>query len=218
MPHRRLQLAISLVVLLPVLSAAPLLTSLAAAEPVVWSGQGGYRVLVEVAPVDLAGRDRDELPAEVEIDWMKLLAEWAEDRVVDTATLQVVRYDKRTGKPVSDGKYAYGSSDAERPFRWYDASIPYEFPEVVEDVSRTGGELRRRPTVRGGYFFNAIGDWKRGRLAWLHFQEADSASSYAVYFDLLPRGARPSRVPPRGWIGDGLPRCDRQQSLPRPRQ
>jgi len=112
----------------------------------------------------------------------------------------------------SDGRYAYGLSDTERPFRWYDASIPYEFPEVVDDVSRTGGELRRKPKVRGGYFFNAIGEWKRGRLSWLHSQEGNTASFYAIYFDLLPRGARPSRVSPRGWIGDGLPRCDRRGS------
>ncbi len=70
MPHGRIQNTISLVALVLILSASPL----PAVQPVAWSGRGSYRLLVEVAPVDLDGRDLDELPAEVEIDWVKRLA------------------------------------------------------------------------------------------------------------------------------------------------
>lgn len=179
-----------------------------AAEPIAWSGSGGYRLLVRVPPLDLAGRARDEMPAEIEIDFERRLSQLAPGRTVDVASLQVVRYDVQTGAAINDGRYAYATNSADRPFRWYDGSIPYEFPEVVDDVSRTAGELRRKPRVRGGYFFNAIGDWKQGRLTWVHTQEGDASSHYAIYFELLPNDDPPNRVPPRGWIGDGLARCD----------
>ncbi|TWU33865.1 FG-GAP-like repeat-containing protein [Novipirellula artificiosorum] len=106
-------------------------------------------------------------------------------------------------------KYAYGRSPFDRPFRWYDDSISYEFPGFADAVSRAKGRIVRRPKTRGGYFFNAIGDWRKGRLAWIHTSVRNESATYAVYFDLLRREEEPSRIPPRGWLGDGLPRCDR---------
>ncbi len=182
----------------------------AASEPVAWSGQGRYRLLVELPSIDLEQREQDEMPAEIEADFTEALATLGEAGTVDVASVQVIRYDKTSGKPIARGSFAYGKSDADRPYRWYDGSVPYEFPEFAGDVSRTDGKLPRTPTLRGGYFYNAIGDWKQGRLAWLHTQEGATVSSYAIYFDLLPEGDKPNRVPPRGWIGDGLARCDKR--------
>jgi hypothetical protein len=180
------------------------------AEPTIaWSGNGKHRLLVQVLPRKLAGRPDDELPAELAIDFQKELRKLGLKQLVDLSTLQIVRYDSRTGQAISDGNYAYGKSDPERPFRWYDAAIPYEFPEFANAASRTEDKIVRRSRVRGGYFFNAIGDWRKGRLAWLHRQVGEQPSHYAIYFDLLGEGEMPGQLPPRGWLGDGLPRCDK---------
>src|SRR5262249_31038285 len=104
---------------------------------------------------------------------------------------------------------AYARHEAERPSCWYDAAIPYDFPEFGESIDRTDGRIVRTPTVRGGYFFNAIGDGDRGRLAWTHTQNGREPSWYAIYFSLLPPGRHAPSAPPRGWLGDGLPRFDR---------
>ena len=146
-------------------------------EPVAWTGKGSQRVIVEVTPRDIGTRQQDELPAEIEINAQRLFHSAA---TIDVASLQVVRFDPRSGLPIRYAKDAYGKSDADRPFRWYDAAIPYHFPEFADEVSRTGGKLPRTPIVRGGYYYNAIGDWKRGRLAWLHTQDGDEPSHYAI--------------------------------------
>jgi len=178
-----------------------------AEAPVLWTGKGGFRILVDVPPRDLGKRVADEMPADVGIDLTDVLDRLGVDSLADISSLQVIRYDVQTGKPIAGSKFLHGRGDFDCPFRWYDAAIPYEFPEVADDVSRTGGELRRTPVTRGGYFYNAIGDWKRGRLAWLHTQEKTASSHYAVYFNVLPPGETANSVPPRGWLGDGLPRC-----------
>lgn len=183
-----------------------LLSTVATAEdPPRWSADTSHRLLVKVPPVAIEGRDRDEHPAEFQFLPGEHLPE---GRRIDVASLQVVRYDQLTGESVMDGNYAYGRTAADRPYRWYDAAVPYHFPEMIEDVSRTGGEIVREERIRAGYFFNAVGDWKAGRLVWMHTQQGNSPSFYAVYFDLLPEGDVPGQIPPRGWIGDGLMRCD----------
>ena len=192
----------------PVLAFVLLCDVLMAQESPQWSGATGHRLLVEIAPIDLDGRERDQRPVELKFDLSNLFPDIRASRRVNVASLQVVRYDPATGQPFPDGHYAYGRTPADRPFRWYDDAIPYHFPEMTDDVSRTGGVIKRSEKIRGGYFYNAIGDWYRGRLTWLHTQHGDAPSHYAVYFNLLPEGDRPDRVPPRGWIGDGLMRCD----------
>ncbi|MBC8356865.1 MAG: VCBS repeat-containing protein [Planctomycetes bacterium] len=112
------------------------------------------------------------------------------------------------GTGVESNRYLYAKSKFDHAFRWYDDAIPYEFPEFVGAVSRTKGKVVRTSRTRGGYFFNAIGEWNSGKLAWLHQQRENRGAYYAIYFDLLPRDESPSEVPPRGWIGDGMPRCD----------
>ncbi len=183
-----------------------------AVEPVRWSGQGKYRLVVEVKPTPLEGRTRDELPAELEVNLTKELAKLGIESRADIASLQVIQYEPATGKPVKYLGYAYAKSAFDRPFRWYDAAIPYDFPEFHNDVSRTDGKIVRRNRIRAGYFFNALGEWQSGRLAWMHTQVSDQPTLYSVYFDLLPHGKTPSEVPPRAWLGDGLPRCDREGS------
>ena len=180
-----------------------------AAEPVEWAGDGAYRVLVEVPPRDLGGRARDEMPAEIEIDFSAQLREFRVGGVADIGSVQVIGYDAETGKPVAMEQSGGGPAEFDRPFRWYDDAIPYEFPEVGGDIVRNKGELRRTTITRGGYFYNALGDWNRGRLTWLHGQHEDKHARYAIYFDLLADRELPASAAPRGWIGDGLPRCDR---------
>jgi hypothetical protein len=182
-----------------------------AAPGIEWSGSGGYRILVEVTPFDIGSRASDEMPAELVVDLKAKLAELKiEDQKVDLSSLQVMRYNPATGKaePYEPG-YEYGHSPADRPFRWYDASIPYDFPQILGAISRTNGELHREKKPRAGYFYNVLGDGDSGRLAWSHTQTGQDSSYYAIYFNLLPKGKEPTEMPPRGWLGDGMPRADR---------
>ena len=172
-----------------------------------WAGKGSTRVVVKVeSPTSRADRRRDERPAEVPLDFVELLKRHAPGQVPDMTTLQVFRHDPETGRPIAQGKFAHGKSKFDIPFRWYDAAIGYDFPEFAGSIDATGGKLNYVRVPRFGYFYDCIGDWRAGRLAFVHRQGA-TAAWYAVYFDLLPAGARPESVPPRGWVGDGLNRC-----------
>ena len=174
-----------------------------------WVGSADYRLLVRVAEIVLpGGRVTDELPVRLEVDFAEELSSITPGSRPDISSLQVTQYAAETGAAIESNGYAYGKSKFDRPFRWYDDAIPYEFPEFTGAVTRTNGKIVRRPRTRGGYFFNAIGEWNRGKLAWLHQQKNHQEAFYAIYFDLLPGNKLPSEVPPRGWIGDGLPRCD----------
>jgi hypothetical protein len=180
-----------------------------AAEKVEWSGEGRFRLLVKIDAVDLKKRETDEWPAELKVDFSATLKELKLLRRPDLTSIQVVRYDSQSGRPLRYGKYAYSRSENDRPFRWYDGSIPYEFPEFHRNVSTTKGKIERKPRVRGGYFLYTVGEWNHGRLAWVHTQTGRKQSRYAIYFDLLSDDETPADVPPRGWIGDGLPRCEK---------
>ncbi len=148
------------------------------------------RLIVRVDPVDLGARSRDELPAEIAIERGGNLA-------LDPSTLRVVRVDE-AGKPVDDEPL---------PLRWYDAAIPYQFPETQDSISRSKGKLKPKPSERGGYYLNAVGDGRAGRLVWMHTQTGKDAAWYAVEFSTLPKGTLPQRLAPQGWIGDGQARC-----------
>ena len=129
------------------------------------------------------------------------------ERTADLTSLQIMGYDDR-GEPIEYPDYAYGRSKSDRPFRWYDVAVPYSFPEFANAVSYTKGEIRRQPRDRAGYFFNVLGDWHNGRLTFAHTQRKKLTSRYSIYFDLLDASERPQQIPPRGWVGDGVPRCD----------
>src|SRR5262249_40630244 len=127
---------------------------------------------------------------------------------VDVGSIQVIAVDRGSGRPRPSVRFAHAKGPLDCPFRWYDAAIPYEFPEFGEAVFRTGGRIVSTPSVRGGYFYNLVGDWRSGRLVWLHRAVDDQPATYAIYFDLLPAGTLPARLAPSGWVGDGTPRCE----------
>lgn len=172
-----------------------------------WAGEGDYRLLVRVEPGKVEGRV-DERPAELAIDFQAELEKLGVTGTVDVGSIQVIAHDRATGKPRPGAKYAYAKSEFDGPFRWYDAAIPYELPQFDDAVSRTAGKIVMQPAVRAGYFSNALGDWRAGRLVWMHGDDGKRAD-YAIYFDLLPAGKRPQALPPRSWVGDGTPRADR---------
>jgi hypothetical protein len=170
-----------------------------------WAGKGRVRIIVRIDPDGSPAGD--ERPAEVSLDFDKLLATAASGRQANLAGVQVIRHDAATGEPVPQTRNAFGEGEFDNPLRWYDAAIPYDFPEVEANVSSTEGKLPYVTHPRLGYFFDCLGDWKAGRLAFM-YRSIDRPAWYAVYFDLLPPGAIPRDSPPRGFLGDGLQRCE----------
>jgi hypothetical protein len=149
------------------------------------------RWLIRVDPVEIGQRPRDELPAEADI-------EVGESESLDLTTIRIVRADAE-GRATDDA--------VALPFRWYDAAIPYDFPEFQDSVSRTAGKLQPQPRERGGYYLNAMGDGRKGRLSWMHTQVGQQPAWYVVEAMLLAPGAVPKHLPQQGWIGDGQARC-----------
>lgn len=176
---------------MPPLLPAPLLLSVTAAVLILcalsdghaadipWVGQGRFRLLVTVDPVKLAGRERDERPARVRVDFGELLRQHAVDGPAAPSTIQVIRHDMATGAPVEYGKYAFAKSPYDLPFRF--------------------DEVDPRPYW---FLYNLQGDGQRGMLNWIHTQQGDQPSRYGIYFDTVAAGAAPGPAP-RGWIGDG---------------
>jgi hypothetical protein len=181
----------------------------AQALEVAWTGKGEHRALVRVEPGKLVQGRTDQRPAALEVDFDAELKKLGAPGVVDMGSIQVIRYDAATGKPLGSVNYAHGFGPFDCPFCWYDAAIEYEFPEFSHAVSSTDGQIRYEPRTRGGYFFNAAGDWRAGRLVWMHAASDERPAHYAVYFDLLPAGAPPPALPPAAWVGDGTPRRDK---------
>ncbi len=174
-----------------------------------WAGKGRYRVLVKVGPVRIGERAYDEMPAEVVISAGDIAKRLKAGGKLDVTSIQVIKYDPGTGKPLTYGKYAYAATPYDLPFRWYDNAIPYNFPEFELNIDATNGEIGKwNYYPKWGYFYETIGDWDSGHLAWIHTQEGNQSSYYAIYFDLLPKDKRPDSIPPRGFLGDGMERCE----------
>ncbi|HPA47383.1 MAG TPA: VCBS repeat-containing protein, partial [bacterium] len=167
------------------------------------------RILVRVDAREIGDRASDEIPADVEIDFAELLKRKGISALPDITTIRVEKYDPGTGKAETYGQYAYAVGPADRPFRWYDSAIPYDFPEFESNIDQTNGVISWNPHPRWGHFYNVIGDWQCGRLCWIHTQNGNDPSFYAISFDLLPKGRTPDTVPPRGFMGDGTNRCDK---------
>lgn len=170
-----------------------------------WSGEGTYRLLVEVPPVDIGARPFDERPAQLSIDFRQTIqSQLGIDGIPDLRSVQVIQYDGSTGQAMPDGNWAYGKSPADRAFRWYDATIPDAYPEVESYLSDNPSGVQSR-TIRNnwGHFFDIEGDWKSGRLTWSHIQNSSTTSHYAIYFDVLPSSTVPHQASPRGFLGDG---------------
>ena len=165
-------------------------------------------MLVKIDPVDIKGRASDQMPAEVIVsfsdDIQKRLGVKGK---LDVASVQVIRYNAETGQPIAFGKYAYGTTPWDCPFRWYDAAIPYNYPDYHRSVAGTNGEIRDwRYVEKWGHLFGTLGEWDSGHLAWVHTQVGDKASYYGIYFDLLPEGKQPAIIPPAGFLGDAMDR------------
>jgi len=207
--HTRLNGAVILGLLLPFFFIGHSGPHQSEAAAVPWAGAGAYRLLVKVDAQNIGQRRSDAMPAEIVIDFVAELLRVGVHGMVDIGSIQVMKYDPNSGKPERYGDYAYARSPFDRPFRWYDSSIAYDFPEFMGVVDRTDGEIRRANRLRGGYFYNSLGDWKSGHLAWVHTQEGNQPAYYSIYFDPLPANQQPQTSPPSGWLGDGMQRCDR---------
>jgi hypothetical protein len=181
-----------------------------AIEPA-WTGQGAYRILASVDPISISGRPFDERPAQINIDWQQTLAtQLGISAKADLNSVQIIRYDAATGQPMSNGGWAYGQSPNDRAFRWYDEAIPNPYPEVEGYLSDTAnGTLNPIHRPNWGYFLDAEGDWKSGRLAWSHVQTGNAPSYYAIYFNTLPVDTVSYQASARGFLGDGGMRTQR---------
>lgn len=185
-----------------------------------WASTRRFRILVEVKPSDSERRARDERPAVVSLDLEQIASRAGVNETVDLSTLQVMRYDSATGKPIPYNNNLYAETPFDLPLQWYDDAIPNPFPDRdwgdtvpwvrhVTDPKPDHYSASANPWVsrpNWGYYYEVIGDWKKGRLAWVHTEEGGKPSYYAVYFDTLKKGEKQSAPPPRGWIGDGAHR------------
>jgi large repetitive protein len=181
------------------------------AEPksqVVWAGRGSYRLLVKVEPLEIGKRAFDQMPAEVVLSFKNdLEGSLGIAGKLDASSMQVIRYNADTGQPLPFGKYAYGTTPWDCPFRWYDDAIPYSFPDYHRSIAGTNGEIKEwNYQPKWGHLFGTMGDWKEGHLAWVHTQEGSQPSYYAIYFDVLPPDVQPSTIPPAGFLGDAMER------------
>jgi hypothetical protein len=153
------------------------------------------RIITKVPPEKLSpNRSHDERPAEFRVS--KELIDGG--RRIDLASLRVVRVDGAGGKEISEPL----------PLRWYDDSIPVDFPECEQNAHATDGtHLTFISRPHWGEFYNLLGEGASGRLVWLHRQEKEEAAYYEVSFRPLPAGEVPAQPPPRGFVGDVSPRC-----------
>lgn len=150
-----------------------------------WAGLGCYRVLLRVEPHGSECPRPDEIPAWVRLDLSALLAAAGGDGRPDLSTLQVVRYDPTTGRPLPYDGFAVGRGPCD---------LPYRFDEVDPRPDWFLYNLGAPVTGPGA---SVTGD-----LVWRHIQESNEPSYCAVYFDVTPPGQEAGQ-PARAWIGDG---------------
>jgi len=173
-----------------------------------WVGTGKLRLLVRVDPIALGTRTSDEMPTRIAITPELLRSQAGVHGKIDAASFEVERYDPQTGAPIPYGKWEYAHANWELPYRWYDGSIPQDYPEVFGDINPDTGELKYVPERNWGYFYETVGDWNSGKLAWTHVQEGTRPSYYAIYFNFLAPGQVANVVPRRGFVGDGTERIE----------
>jgi len=185
-----------------------LLVSVASAAEPAWVGRGAYRVVVTIDPVELGSRTSDEMPASFEMDLEALDAERFRGRAIDFDSVQVMRLSGDTGKAEPYGNHAYATSAFDRPFQFYDAVYPREFPDYERYLSHQKDAPFLRPKLIpfGARSFNAVGDARKGLFVWPHTQVGGEPATYAIYFDLSAKGAEPVS-PPAGFVGDGASRA-----------
>src|SRR5216684_1308277 len=194
--------------LLSCVAALLLLTVSTAADAPTWLGQGKYRLLVRVDPLDIGNHKSDEMPTRIHLSSADVLQQTGAKGKINVGALEVEQYDPATGQPIPYGKWAYAHEPWEVPYRWYDDAVPEDFPEVVGKINPDTGELKYTPERNWGYFYETLGEWDSGNLAWTHTQRGNQPSYYAIYFDLLPPGKQPDALPRTGFVGDGTERTE----------
>jgi hypothetical protein len=168
-----------------------------------WTGEGAYRVLVDVPPLRDA-KAGDATIASCELDLDSLLGAAADGARATISKLQVHEYDPRTGEPLpTDGVSGEAASEFDHLWRFDDASFPDEYASGVSRASESA-DGRASTIVRRGEarLFNRQVASHRGRLIWAH-RQTGSAQAYAIYFDRLKEGTKPeAEVSPAPWLGD----------------
>jgi hypothetical protein len=213
--HRRSAIAVSFVSLLLLLLAA---TACNSGNNPKWVGKKKYRILVRVDPLDIHGRASDEMPTRYHVTAEDIRKATGAQGRIDVGSVEVERYDSVTGEPLRYGKWAYAHNDWELPYRWYDDTIPENYPEVVGDIDPNTAELKYSPQRNWGYLLETVGEWEGGNLAWIHTQVGNNPSYYAIYFNLLDPGREPDALPRTGFIGDGTERVQETTSDTYPQQ
>jgi hypothetical protein len=169
-----------------------------------WTGQGRYRVLVEVPPQQSADRT-DEQIAAFDFNPTNWLGSLAGANSVDVSSLQVHQYDLQSHEPLAGGNFDGARSSYDRPCRYEDARYQNPFTSRVGRASET---VDGRPAVtlrdRKDRLFNRQHDSERGRLVWSYRQLPQSKACFAIYFDLSPH-TKSRSIPAAPWIGDGAP-------------
>jgi len=196
-----------------VLVAIGVFTAGALGESVVWEGRGSYRVLLKVDPVETGARSSDELVASFDLDLDAANSSLPKGGALDFDSVQLMRYSPTTGRAEKYANHADATSEYDRPFQFYDATYPENFPDYERYLSHQKDAPFLRPKLIpfGARHFNAVGDGRKGRLVWPHTQQGNESSWYAIYFDLLPPGADPIS-PPAGFVGDGSSRALRESN------
>ncbi len=192
------------------LALALVMQSKPAAAPA-WSGEGQMRVLVRVPTQRQAPNAEarvDERPADVRIDFQKLLGEANANKIPNIASVQVIRHDPATGpNPLSKALMLSGAGSSISLFAGTTRRFLTSSPKLQANLATSGGKLPVTKQTRSGYFYECVGDARDGRMAFIHRDDGHDAL-YAIYFDLAPADKLPDQQPPRGFVGDGLNRCE----------
>jgi len=181
---------------------------------VAWEGKGKFRVLVTVNPVEIGERASDELVASYDLD-LDAIPGVPTGCSLDLDSVQIIRYDPKSGAAEEYDNYVYATSRFDRPFQFYDAAYPESFPNYVgyitSDVPSGKSPKQYRMTYDkfGARYYNAVAGARKGKIVWPHTQIGHEPSRYAIYFDVLPLG-KPPLSPPAGWVGDGSGRFIRE--------
>ena len=145
-----------------------------------WDAPGSYRLWLTVPPRELAGRDFDMQPARIQLDFDAVLEDLGvSGRMIPTA-IHIIQYNAQSGQPI-----LYPDYRADAPF-----DVPFRFDNA---------------NLRGySWMYNLLSDSSRGELVWVHRQQNDQPSHYAVHFhvayadDVLGQ----SQAVPRPLLGD----------------
>lgn len=166
-----------------------------------WTGEGSQRILVEVPPIELGERSKDQMAARLSIDFREELRRLGMDGEADLSSLQVHRYDARTGLGQTFPFFEGARSPYDRPCRFDDDVLPWDYPDRTVRASTL--ESGRGPAVTrpgGGRIFNREKEPESGYIVWVHDQTEEEPTRYAIYWNVVGKGG--SGPSPAPWIGD----------------